>query len=269
MKKILLFLSILILAVFGISATIILDNGMFFIGEIEEETDENVVIIKDGFRYQFSKDNIFKISEEDLTEEEVNNLLNPPEPKEVEKDKPETKTKIEPQPIPQEVIDRYKKREWERRTNAFAVDPVAFLLNKHVKIDLLTFFSRQNNGGWINEFEAYDDELNSYHVKHAFYRVGIFYSFENIFEGIIIKTLVGMGGVNVVALDEERTSIDPDSQHIVFSLKPGVSYSYLLNNRFLLNGGLEYHLNWVAEPTAVIPKTITGLKLDVNIGVAF
>jgi hypothetical protein len=121
----------------------------------------------------------------------------------------------------------------------------------------------------MHEFELYDDELGSAHVKHAFYRIGIFQSFENIFEGIIIKGLFGMGLDNLVALDEELSNVEPESQHIIFSFKPGVSYYYLINNRFMVNGGLEYHLNWVAEPTVQLPATISGLKLDVNIGFAF
>jgi len=268
MKKFFLIFSIFSLVLLSFSSTVILKNGMYFIGEIKEENDENVVIIKDGFRYQISKEDIFKISEKDLTEKEINNLLNPPQPEKTE-DKPQSKTKIEPKLIPQEFIDDLKKRGLERRTTAFAIDPVSFLLNKHIKIDLFTFFSRQKNGGWMHEFEAYDDELGNAHVKHAFYRVGVFYSFENIFEGIFIKALLGMGRDNLIALDEEDNTVDPDSQHIILSIKPGISYSYLINNRFLLNGGLEYNINWVADPTAIIPETLKGIKIDFNIGVAF
>jgi hypothetical protein len=268
MKKSFLILVVIISGILSLSATIILENGIYFIGEIEEENDENIVAIIDGIRYQINRIDIFKISEDDLTEEEVNQLLNPPKPEE-KNEIAQQKSIVEPKLIPQEVIDDLKKRGLERRTTAIAVDPIALLLNKHIKIDLLTFFSRQDNGGWMHELEVYDDELESAHVKHAFYRIGVYYSFENIFEGIMIKALVGMGRNNLVALDEESSNVEPESQHIIFSFKPGVSYYYLINNRFMVNGGLEYHLNWVAEPTVQLPATISGLKLDVNIGFAF
>jgi hypothetical protein len=269
-KTFLVIFTVLLLTMVSFSATIILEDGMYFIGEIEEENEENIVAIIDGFRYQIDRDDIFQISEKDLTVEEINALLNPSEPEE-KSEVVQQKPKVEPQLIPQELIDDLKRRGLERRTTAIAVDPLALLLNKHVKIDLLTFSNGLDNGGWMHEFEVYDDEFSSTHVKHAFYRIGVFYSFENIFEGIMIKALVGMGRDNLIALDVEETTnnVDPDSQHVIFSLKPGISYYYLINNRFIVNGGLEYHFNWVAEPTAQLPETITGLKLDVNIGVAF
>lgn len=68
-KTFLVIITVLLLTMVSFSATIILEDGMYFIGEIEEENEENIVAIIDGFRYQIDRDDIFQISEKDLTVE--------------------------------------------------------------------------------------------------------------------------------------------------------------------------------------------------------